>query len=322
MKANLPYQSFLDCVTAGSLVVTKLDLLEVTVTTSVQGAMELMNQHHILSLPVYETDTGAYAGIVSVMDVVLYMDQTVGAHIKNESGEHLNGSVLAKTPVANIIGIGAGLLTGKRTRGLRAIPSTTPLSDCLDSLAEVPRLLVSLGYDRENLRKSLFRVLTATDIVKFLARHTDKLGSVLDIPIGSFVAPGKNFVVVPVGTATALQAYQQLTHSHSDAVALTDPSGRLIGTLSPSDTRGLAVDTLDRVLLPLEQYLNIDPATTLPGTHPGCVRIGDTLGHALKMIAPTKFHRLWVVDDDFRPIGVLRLVDILEQIRSPCVEPS
>ena len=42
------------------------------------------------------------------------------------------------------------------------------------------------------------------------------------------------------------------------------------------------------------------------------VRESSTVGHALKLLAKTGFHRVFVVDNDGRPVGVISVTDIVK----------
>jgi len=98
------------------------------------------------------------------------------------------------------------------------------------------------------------------------------------------------------------------------AVAIVDESEQLVLNLSASEIRGLDHKNFDALLLPITEFMHKmklipsafslrPPLTCLPTT---------TLETAIFRLATYRVHRLWIVDEQGRPVGVLSLTDIMK----------
>jgi len=97
-------------------------------------------------------------------------------------------------------------------------------------------------------------------------------------------------------------------------VAVVDNNGKLVGNTSAKD---LKLFMLDRGNLSLDQlimeYLSaIRQREMVNEAHPSCsVQLSASIGHVIELMSATKYHRVFLVDKEGRPIGVLSVTDIL-----------
>jgi len=102
--------------------------------------------------------------------------------------------------------------------------------------------------------------------------------------------------------------------SNVSGVAVVDSAGKLVGNTSAKD---LKLFMLDRGNLSLDQlimeYLSaIRQRELVNEVHPSCsVTVSASIGHVIELMHATKYHRVFVVDPNMRPIGVLSVTDIL-----------
>jgi len=127
-------------------------------------------------------------------------------------------------------------------------------------------------------------------------------------------------------------------------VAVVDDTGKLKGNLSLRDLKAMSTDgrffwrlyqTVDNYLtklkkevkgklvpLLLEWSWSYTPSFDyrLEGQRPKRVqscKASDTLEHAINLLADHSIHRVYVVDDAKKPIGVVTLKDVLCEILAP-----
>jgi len=77
----------------------------------------------------------------------------------------------------------------------------------------------------------------------------------------------------------------------------------------------MTVDTFDRLSKPVEHFLLLGKPvdTTLARMPPPVTaRTETTLKQLVQMFNDNAIHRIYVVDDHFRPIGVVTLTDVLQ----------
>jgi len=89
-----------------------------------------------------------------------------------------------------------------------------------------------------------------------------------------------------------------------------------MGNLSASDLKWLVReapgDMIQKLNSPLVDYLNLDQAFSYT------CKPTDPLEVVLARFNETKVHRLWVVDQARRPIGVITLTDMLVELTCSC----
>lgn len=107
-------------------------------------------------------------------------------------------------------------------------------------------------------------------------------------------------------------AFQMITKKKVSGLAVVNNDGTLLGNISATDMRNIGVcgESVGRLLNPIEQYIQLNDST-IPLY---CVQLGDKLCHVVKKCKDTGAHRLFIVDDNHIPIGVISLVDILSTI--------
>jgi CBS domain-containing protein len=84
----------------------------------------------------------------------------------------------------------------------------------------------------------------------------------------------------------------------------------LVGTLSSrciENEQGLYDETMPKLLDTAEDYLEKFSPSSLK---PACVRLDTTVADAVKTMVEDHVHRLWVIDDDFKPTGVITMTDL------------
>jgi len=86
-----------------------------------------------------------------------------------------------------------------------------------------------------------------------------------------------------------------------------DDNGILIGVLSGRDIKRISSTAawISRLFKPVSEFIHNKPVV---------VRPDDTLAHAIEKCVDNEVHRLFVVNDDHEPIGVLSLTDILREL--------
>ncbi len=128
-------------------------------------------------------------------------------------------------------------------------------------------------------------------------------------------------VAVPV-TAQTMDAFTKLAEESVSGAAIVDEYNRLVGVLSASDFLRARRDVtlhewdhfFDDLKEPVSEYLNRRNAY-FPGKfskNPITVRREDTVMDVLNKFTSAHVHRLFVVDDAFRPVGVWSLSDVIE----------
>eukprot|EP00123_Amoebidium_parasiticum_P016843 comp23608_c0_seq1/m.40136 comp23608_c0_seq1/g.40136 ORF comp23608_c0_seq1/g.40136 comp23608_c0_seq1/m.40136 type:complete len:307 (-) comp23608_c0_seq1:399-1319(-) len=151
-------------------------------------------------------------------------------------------------------------------------------------------------------------MVTQSDIIRLLFANIDSLGPVADVTLAQLGITAKPVVSVglntPAGDALGLLAERGLS-----GVAVVDGSGRLVANVSASDFRGIT--NFERLPEPLERFLDFDKKKAPKTYYVVTVALEDTLRTALNLYVTEGVHRLYMVDSEGRPTGVITMSDLL-----------
>lgn len=115
--------------------------------------------------------------------------------------------------------------------------------------------------------------------------------------------------------ASAASAFELLDSHRLSGIAVVDEDGKLIGNTSARDIKNAVMDAgrtgMDMDILSYlaqvrqSQVVKNDP-------YPTChVHEDATVGHVVNLLAKTGYHRVFVVDSDMKPVGVVSFADII-----------
>jgi len=95
----------------------------------------------------------------------------------------------------------------------------------------------------------------------------------------------------------------------ASAVAIIDDDGKLVDVLSVSDLRliGHNLNQLELVTRTVEEFSSFKATKIAPVVVYAC----DTVAYVTQRLLENKIHRIYVVDNDNKPIGVVTLGDFL-----------
>lgn len=194
-----------------------------------------------------------------------------------------------------------------------------PLQDLAESGPEV------------NVSTPKIGLLTQTDIVRYFLQNIDSLGPVADITVGylGIVESGQSPVAVPsnMPLVDVLRLMRQDRGLTAIAVVgavdgITPGSqprpfrgGKIVGTISASDFRGLKPDTLRSITdITVEQFLGSMSRVGAP-KQPVTCSMHTTLRTVMASAVNSKVHRVWVTNEDGWLSGVVTFSDIILAIR-------
>eukprot|EP00878_Enallax_costatus_P010411 GHUV01010866.1.p1 GENE.GHUV01010866.1~~GHUV01010866.1.p1 ORF type:complete len:449 (+),score=124.72 GHUV01010866.1:208-1554(+) len=194
----------------------------------------------------------------------------------------------------------------------------------------------------------LQNIISQTDIIRFLHMNKADLGD-----MGSKTAAELGWCprpVVSLGPETsAIEAMLLMNQKQISAVAVVDGVGKIIGNFSISEMRTIMAEHFGALALPVGEFLALEHGTEFQGyshIHEQEVvqskghkfitdRVsrarprtpGEEVGQALVLVKPNapfteildkivnhRIHRVYVIDDDEKPCGVVTCTDVLRLV--------
>ena len=149
-------------------------------------------------------------------------------------------------------------------------------------------------------------------LFQFDAAPREDLAETLD----EAALPYKKDVVSIVDTADASDAFILLDDKRLSGIAVVDEDGMLVGNTSARDIKLAAINEgqvpMDTDIL---SYL-AKVRQSVPQKkerYPSChVHTDTTVAHVIGLLAKTGYHRVFVVDAEQKPVGVISVADIVK----------
>lgn len=281
-------------------------LISVETKTPLKDVLRTLHTNRILSVPVMENDKGC-VGLVDVLDLVRFtalqffssqetsvMDDNLQAapelFRQFEFEDRTAGDLLKQSP---------------RSRNVQVLDKEATLGDVAKVLShDTHRVLIGQGRDA--------KLVSQSDIVRYLSERKDQLDrQVLDTPVGQLNIIHERVLHVAEHTST-IKAFCHLVRHNVGALAVLDRQQKLIGTISASDLRGITDENLNRLTLPVLDFLK-HTERKAPASIIRCSP-NEKLDMAINKLVEAKVHRLWVTDENEKPVGVLALSDVIRTV--------
>jgi len=253
-------------------------------TCSIAETLTVLADNHILSAPVYNLETGLCLGSVDVLDLVTF----VLAQAPND----LDSAMLL--PVATAVDVSL-------VDPFLPVLDQTPLSDVLTGAMRTGAHRVPVV----NIQNELVGVFSQFDLARFLHKYRDEpeLQAFLNTTVSEagFV-PG---IVHSVSVDCTLdQCFKLMIANKIGCVGVETNGGTFVGNLSASDFRGVRPQDL-------KAWLSRRVGDVVRKQLPIVIERSTTFKEAVDLFVAWKVHRLYIVEDSFRPVGLVTLTDLV-----------
>jgi len=273
-------------------------VIEIKSTMSPMEASQILWENNILGAPVWDDERKKYLGFFDMRDT---LSAVIASH-KDVKGE----SLPLMTKWFEDMNVTVTYLAARN-------PFVYCKADT--SLEEVCRRLVKNKCHRIPVVGPDGRcvsIISQSALVKSLADHVNNdLAETLEEAGLEY----KKDIISAQDSASAKNVFELLDSHRLSGIAVVDEeTGKLVGNTSARDIKlsVLGRSNMDQDII---SYLASVRQSTFskkeryPSAH---VSEDSTVGHALRMLAKTGYHRVFVVDKDVRPIGVVSVADIIK----------
>lgn len=156
-------------------------------------------------------------------------------------------------------------------------------------------------------------IISQSGLVAFICSHCPQ-GS-LDETMTDAGLPFRKEVVKINDDASAAKAFELLDSKRLSGLAVVDQDGKLIGNTSARDIKNAVMDAgrtgMDMDILSYLAQVR-QSQVVKNDKYPSChIHEDATVGHVVNLLAKTGFHRVFVVDDNMKPVGVVSFADII-----------
>jgi len=263
---------------------------------AVKESFDELAEKNILSAPIYDDKEDKYIGMLDMMDYMSYILWVYGIGKGHGSVTLANIS----KDLVNYSGIDTFVPISEDDTLLKAIQAF--------QMKYVHRLPV-MSKDG----KKLVSLVSQSSIVQYLSKNSDIFGeigrkSIQELHVGAL---GTMKPVISIEENSPLmEAFETLQKNKIYGCAVVDGDGTLIGNISVSDLKLSVEEHLEMLSFPIknlfETYHRRELVTCRPGT--SFIELLKSFGSGM--------HRIYVVDDFRKPVGVISLTDVLDLVHS------
>jgi len=300
-------------VPVGHVIAQKRELIQVHSDTPISICLQTLNDHHILSVPVLNQQQGKYIGLLDMFDIMrftalgFFEDRIYNDKLFEEFNfaEETAGDLIQKSAHSQNV----FLLSWKES----LLDAITLMND-----HKLQRILVRFPaklYDQDDKMSGyVLRNLSQADVVNYLF---EKIPQVFDVQLSQVKElcgqqEDQQLVTSICVHQPALEGFLKMFDNEMTAIAVIEDAGsKIVANLSASDLRGLTVDRLKLVKLPVLEFLKqISGDGKVPGVV--CCTLEETLKDAISKMIQQRLHQVWIVDDSGKSIGVVSLTHIIK----------
>lgn len=273
------------------------------------SSIQALIKNKIQSAPVYDEATNSYIGFLDVRDLVSFVrfvfdEQKV---VDNNTLKDIifHGVHMFKAPTTE--GVTVSYLA--RRNKFAPLTKDATLYDAVE--------LLSRGLHRVPILSAegkLINIVSQSTIVSYLDKHLEKLKDLASMTIEATGLGTKPVQSVPQ-TASVIDTLRLMDSKGLSGVAITADHGKLVGITTGKDL-GFFIDnpSLATLSAPVFQFLAAIREQVIDIRVPTiAVFPEDTLGRAIAVLAATRVHRIFVVDNetDYKPLAAISITDIL-----------
>jgi len=271
-------------------------------------------KHNFLSVPVLSKTEHRYFGFLDLADIVRHLvkqfaDESMSTaefweKIEEEkSFGHLTVNDIMQSPQSS-------------RNPFHPVRRGYSLLHAFEILAREPSChrVPVLSEDRH-----LLNVITQSQAIGLLYKNISALGAKMDKPLHECHTLFKSVVSINE-SALAISAFEKMVEREVSGLAVVDDDGKLVGNLSLRDLKlvGFDIHLFWRFYQSIKNFIvklrkEYQEKHNRP-KHIVHVTADVTLGHVLELLATNNIHRVYIVDKDTKPIGLVSLKDLLEQL--------
>jgi len=166
-----------------------------------------------------------------------------------------------------------------------------------------------------NVLSDIQNLITQSDVVRLIAANTHLLGdaakrTVQELGFLNNVFPNK--LVALNANEVALNSFKIMNTMKVGAAPILNEQGQFIGTLSVSDLKSLAYGSFESLLTTTADFSRKHAGSNIPS--PIVCAPNDSVSYVLGLISQSRVHRVWVLDQNQHPVGVISLTDICRTV--------
>jgi len=278
-------------------------IITVTADTTIGSVFKTLVENKILSAPVFNTKTHKWVGFVDMVDLVHHALNVLNipkTELDNADFDQLLSSdKFANEPCGSIVDL------SKRNPYL-PVDQRAPVTQAIEMMIKwrVHRVPVV------DASGELLTIVTQSHVTRLIYKWIARFEQLADSSVEQLKL-GYGDVITVRQDEEAIAAFRSIHEHGVSAVGVVDGDGKLVGNVSASDLKVIGYDgkLFSRLFVPVSDFVK---ETRPEGVGAICVTPRASFGQVLDKLVSNRVHRVYVVDENGKPIGVISLLEILQ----------
>jgi len=306
------WKKFLDDTTVEDVLDPDFHLIFSYKTDKILDTLKLLKEKNISSVPVYDQEKKRFVGIVDVFDllVVLIFMNDLKSLFQMMNHKEVDWYSFIESEMALLKNESIeSIINSSQRNPWCPVSRLAPLHSLMDMLSKDVDLHRVPVVDDDG---KVISLITQSKIINFLYQNIDRYPDTAAIKIKDSFVPTEVVSVPP--DCKAIEGYQLMLKAKVSGIAIVGEDETLIGSLSGSDLKKTTENNLIHDLhLPILSYIQgSSPEFEKPLVHfPVSCTLDMNLYEVLHKLVAKRIHRLFIIDSQQKPIGVLSLCDII-----------
>jgi len=274
------------------------ELVTIDPEESAANALQILASNKISAAPIFDAKKQLFLGSISVMDLVIWIVRTY-ALSKNEESNDFDLNQIKIDMSRNVREISDWGL-----EPFWAIPQDESALSLINNFLKWRRIHRVPVVDPDG---HVTGVVSQSDLTRFIQENQGRLEFVLSKTLKELrLEEGE--VVSVLEDESLIKAFGTIVVTGFTGLAVVNHSANLVGNISASDLKGITLDNFQELNMPIKKFLNKTPVT---------LQRGGTLNDAISKLTNNKVHRIYVVDENNKPLSVISLTTVLRALGTP-----
>ena len=277
-------------------------LVSVDPEDSLQNALLILGANRVTAAVVRSRESSLVSGMIDYLDILRFVRSKLDVALSSfQAYQHVRQILQSRVKEAVDKSRGDALL--------------------IANIHEFPAILVrfiagGLAHRFIVSDEGKLEICSQSDILNFIVSDLEnrfkdsEISKVMALPVSRCQNCYRDCVTVSKDTVM-LDLISTLDSKQITSIALVDEHGRICGNFSASDLKGMTEINGEFLLTLVPSFLEKNSPQSL---QPICVTPQTSIREAAEKMIQRRVHRIWLVDQGNRPVGVVTMTDILKEI--------
>jgi CBS domain-containing protein len=277
-----------------------------------ERALSRINSHNIQCLPVVSSSGKGIIGTIDVLDIIQNLIDCFDKNADRTIQQGLRRDFMNR-PVSSLLSQHSYVISSASSLWMAV---GYMIKNQQDRFVVVDRQVENdvAQLTKEKPEMDVDGLFTLHDVVRFLVQNSILMRQEPDFHKSLYeLGLGQSPPKIVKHSIIAADAFKQIGKNCCMGLAVVDDNGVLIGNISATDLKGVTRNNCPILNSSVQEFITRDQKRGW-WERPISIDLNDSLYHTIHQFVSLGIHRMYVVDDQQRPIGEVSLRDVMNVV--------